>query len=173
MTVFALGQSDVDSRSCFFYQDNELFERFLDDVPRERLEHTRTGILYDVPSQIWRLGTERSLVDEVIELVKRMDEELEDDSISIDEVLRALQILYEMLQKKPFSTFRIPELGVDRDGEISSTWMRGDGASFSISVSSEGRVSYAAYDPEGSKYFGIGKNTDDYSFMEATLRAFA
>lgn len=74
--------------------------------------------------------------------------------------------IYSLLQKEPFNRLPTPEISAEPDGEINVGWFGRSRRSFSFSVNASGRIAYAMYSPEGIKFCGTGKLSDDLANFE-------
>ncbi|MBR9907064.1 MAG: hypothetical protein GYB30_03315 [Gammaproteobacteria bacterium] len=74
--------------------------------------------------------------------------------------------IYAVLKKEPFNRLPTPEIAAESDGEINVEWNGVSRRSFSFSVNASGRIAYAMYSPEGIKFCGTGKLSDDLASFE-------
>lgn len=112
----------------------------------------------------------QSTSDDVLQQLTRIADEANADNWDCDGA-KAINVslipqIYTVLTKEPFNRLATPEIIAEPDGEINVGWFGKSRRSFSFSVNDSGRIAYAMYSPEGIKFCGTGKLSDDLANFE-------
>lgn len=91
-----------------------------------------------------------------------------DGAKAVDAIL--IPKVFRLLSKAPFTRLPQPDISAEPDGELNVGWFGEKGSSFSFSVNREGRIAYAMYMPEGMKFCGTGKVSDDLAAFEKFIQ---
>ena len=82
----------------------------------------------------------------------------------------AVPIVYKLLSADELSALPQPEIDVDNDGEVNLSWYGKGNKSFTVTINGEGRLAYALYIPNGTRFSGVGNASSDLSLFKTSVR---